>query len=208
MKVFWKFLGSFLLGALLIVWLRWSGSLPRFSSSIEIKAVEEEYKTLTSFISTKLTTEKDVTKAEVQHSNNLRDDMWRQRTRSFLVSALLYVILGGATAFLFIGLEIENILDPAVIGKLISAGALWSSFYSFIDVKKTDEAIEAERERIDDESIQKIEELKKTFEEEIKKKIKKIHEGNETITDITNKYNDLVEKYVKIKDEKLEEGSN
>lgn len=183
-------------GALLIVWLRWVGTLPRFSSSVEIGVIEDEYKELSTFMTTKVKEGKEITDPEVLHSDNLRDDIWRQRTKSFLVSSLLYVILGGATAVLFVGLEVKNIIDPLVIGKLLSAGALWSSFYSFIDVKKTDEAIEAIREKMDTETLKKVDELKKTFKEEL---TKKIDQGNSIIAELTEKYNDLVDKYEKLK---------
>lgn len=194
--------GSFLIGsvgALVIVWLRWIGTLPRFSSSVEISIIEDEYKELSAFMSTKIRGKSAITDPEVQHSNNLRDDIWRQRTKSFAVSALMYVVLGGATAVLFVGIETNNLtdlIDPLVIGKLISTGALWSSFYSFIDVKKTDEAIEAIRENLDAETMKKVDNLKKSFEDQLKKKI---DEGNNTITKLVNKYNGLVEKYEKLK---------
>jgi len=194
--------GSFLIGsvgALVIVWLRWIGTLPRFSSSVEIGIIEDEYKELSKSMSTKIGGKNAITDPEVQHSNNLRDDIWRQRTNSFIVSALMYVVLGGATAVLFVGIEtssLTGLIDPLVIGKLISTGALWSSFYSFIDVKKTDEAIEAIRENLDAETMKKVDNLKKRFEDELKKKI---DEGNNSITKLANKYNDLVEKYEKLK---------
>lgn len=194
--------GSFLIGsvgALVIVWLRWIGTLPRFSSSVEIGIIEDEYKELSTFMSTKIRGKNAITDPEVQHSNNLRDDIWRQRTKSFAVSALMYVVLGGATAVLFVGIETNNLtdlIDPLVIGKLISTGALWSSFYSFIDVKKTDEAIEAIRENMDAETMKKVDNLKKNFEDKLKNKI---DEGNNTITKLVNKYNNLVEKYEKLK---------
>lgn len=208
--MFEVFIGSFLLGAvgaLLIVWLRWVGTLPRFSSSVEIGILEDEYKDLSASMTIKIRGGKEITDPEVRHSDNLRDDVWRQRTRSFFVSSLLYVILGGATAVLFVGLEVKNIIDPLVIGKLLSAGALWSSFYSFIDVKKTDEAIETIRETMDAETLKKVEEqeekalkkveeLKKTFEEELEKKI---NQGNSVITELIEKYNDLVDEYEKLK---------
>jgi len=219
----WEFVGSFLLGAvgaLMIVWLRWVGALPRFSSSIEIEIIEDEYKELSECLRAKVKeTKSKITDSEAEHadnritghevtySNDLRDDIWRQRRSSFLVSAILYVVLGGATALIFVGLEAQNILDPLVVGKLISAGALWSSFYSFIDVKKADQANESIREKedakvakkvekLDTEVAKKMEKLKQAFEEEVKAQA---DEADSTIERLIVQYNDLVAKYNKLK---------
>ncbi len=210
--MFWEFVGSFLLGAvgaLVIVWLRWVGTMPRFSSSVEIAIIEDEYKELSECMSAKVREMKSritdseakpddnrITDPEVRHSNNLRDDIWRQRTSSFLVSAILYVVLGGATALIFVGLEAQNILDPLVVGKLISAGALWSSFYSFIDVKKVDEKNETIRDKLDAKVVEKVENAEKSFEKELKRQAA---EANRIIDDLGAKYNELVTKYNKLK---------
>src|SRR3972149_6955830 len=123
------------------------GSLPRFSSSVEIESCEDEYKKVSGYITKKMTDGKQIEDPEVKHSNELRDDIWRQRTQSFLTSALLYV-----------GLEIQNILDPTSITKLLAAGALWTTFYSFLDVKKTSAVLESKKEGIDKEILAKAEE--------------------------------------------------
>jgi flagellar capping protein FliD len=204
--------GSFLLGAvgaLVIVWLRWVGVLPRFSSSVEIGIIEDEYKELSECMSAKVRETKSkmtdskpedegsrITDPEVLHSNNLRDDIWRQRKSSFLVSAILYVILGGATALIFVGLEAQNILDPLVVGKLISAGALWSSFYSFIDVKKVDDINETIREKFDAQAVSKVEDVKKSFEVELKRQAA---DANRIIEDLGAKYNELATKYNRLR---------
>src|SRR3990170_9134503 len=159
----WIALGSFLIGvvgALFIVWLRWMGSLPRFSSTVEIESCEDEYRELSVYITQKITEGKKIDEPEVKHSNELRDDIWRQRMRSFLTSALLYVVLGGASAVLFVGLEIQSILDPASITKLLAAGALWTTFYSFLDVNRSSAVLESRKEEIDKEDLAKVEGLK------------------------------------------------
>ena len=176
-------------GALFIVWLRWMGSLPRFSSTVEIESCEDEYKKVSGYITKKMTDGKQIEDPEVKHSNELRDDIWRQRTQSFLTSALLYVVLGGASAVLFVGLEIQNILDPTSITKLLAAGALWTTFYSFLDVKKTSAVLESKKEGIDKEDLAKVEGLKEKLEEEKAK-----------VIEIAGKYNAVVEEYLKVKD--------
>lgn len=198
------FAASFLIGsvgALVIVWLRWIGTLPKFSSSVEIGIIEEEYKDLSKSMSTTIKGgQKVITNPEVNHSNNLRDDIWRQRTNSFAVSAIMYLILGGATAVLFIGLEtnsLTDLLDPLVITKLLSTGALWSSFYSFIDVKKTDENLEKIRENQDRETEKKMDKLEKSYEKKVKEKV---NEANDKIRGLAKKFNDLVDKYNKLKE--------
>jgi hypothetical protein len=148
---YWILLASFLIGsfgALVIVWLRWIGTLPRFSSSVEIGLCEEEYKEISGNISKKLKENKEITQPEVTHSNDLRDDIWRQRMKSFTTSAVLYTVLGGVTAALFVGWDLQNITDSANIAKLIAAGALWTTFYSFLDVKKTVETIDSNKRTI------------------------------------------------------------
>ena len=192
--MYWVLLGSFLfgaVGALLIVWLRWTGTLRRFSSSVEIEIIEEEYKDVSAYITSKIKEGKEINEPEIHHSDNLRDDIWRQRTKSFLTSALLYVILGGFTAVIYIGLEVENILDPLIIAKLVTAGALWTTFYSFIDVKKADELIKDLEDEKDEESLTKIEELRKKFEEKI---LLEREKANKIIRELVEKYNEAVKK--------------
>lgn len=136
MPVSLAYFGAFaigLVGALVIVWLRFIGTLPRFSSTIEIEGCEEEYEGLSTAMSQRVKDGKDLQEPEVQHSDNLRKDIWKQRWASFGISAILYPILGGATALLFIGLESQNITDPLTITRLLAACALWTSFYSFIE---------------------------------------------------------------------------
>jgi len=193
---FWIALGSFLIGvvgALFIVWLRWMGSLPRFSSSVEIESCEDEYKKVSGYITKKMADGKEVDEPEVKHSNELRDDIWRQRTQSFLTSALLYVVLGGASAVLFVGLEIQNILDPTSITKLLAAGALWTTFYSFLDVKKTSAALESKKEGLDKEILAKAEEVTNGLTE-------KLEEEKAKVIEIAGKYNAVVEEFMKLKD--------
>ena len=188
----WIALGSFLIGvvgALFIVWLRWMGSLPRFSSSVEIESCEDEYKKVSGYITKKMADGKEIEEPEVKHSNELRDDIWRQRMRSFLTSALLYVVLGGASAVLFVGLEIQSILDPASITKLLAAGALWTTFYSFLDVKKTSAALDSKKEGLDKEILEVTKGLTEKLEEEKAK-----------VIEIAGKYNAVVEEFMKLKD--------
>jgi hypothetical protein len=184
---FWIVFSSFLIGtvgALFVVWLRWIGTLPTFSSSIEIQGCEEEYKKITSFISKKLEDQKEITESEEKYSNDLRDDLWRQRTKSFLTSAILYTILGGATAVLFVGLELQSITDSANIAKLLAAGALWTTFYSFIDVKKTSAAIDSKKESLDEINLAIVSNLQKQLENEKNK-----------VIEYANKFNHVVEAY-------------
>ena len=191
---FWVVLGSFLIGtvgALVIVWLRWIGTLPRFSSSIEIENCEDDYKKISNSIAKKLENQKEISDAEAKYSNDLRDDIWRQRTKSFLTSAIMYAILGGATAVLFVGFEVQNILDSATIVKLLAAGALWTTFYSFLDVRKTAAVVDGKKESLDEINLSKTEEV-----------AKKLTEEKNTILEYANKYNELVEAYEKLAKEK------
>jgi hypothetical protein len=191
---FWVVLGSFLIGtvgALVIVWLRWIGTLPRFSSSIEIENCEDDYKKISNSIAKKLENQREISDAEAKYSNDLRDDIWRQRTKSFLTSAIMYAVLGGATAVLFVGFEIQNILDSANIAKLLAAGALWTTFYSFLDVKKTAAAVDSKKENLDEINMSKTEEV-----------AKKLTEEKNTVLEYANKYNELVEAYEKLTKEK------
>lgn len=218
-------IASFLVGAvgaLVIVWFRWTKVLPRFSSGIELEVIETEYEELRGYIANKIKNKKVgiLGSPDVVHSNNLRDDIWRQRRSSFFVSAIMYLILGGATAVLFIGLEINtltDLLDAQVIIKLLTTGALWSSFYSFIDVKKADEIAEKEREKKDKENEEKIRDLTKDSQDRLKEKDKeikgakekikeatekaneKIKEANEQIESLVKKYNELVDEYTRVK---------
>jgi len=188
---FWIMFSSFLIGtvgALFVVWLRWIGTLPTFSSSIEIQGCEEEYKKITRFISKKLEDQKEITESEEKYSNDLRDDLWRQKTKSFLTSAILYTILGGATAVLFVGLELQSITDSANITKLLAAGALWTTFYSFIDVKKTSAAIDSKKESIDETILAKTREIVSNLQKQLE------NEKNKVI-EYADKYNHVVEAY-------------
>jgi hypothetical protein len=183
-----------MVGALFIVWLRWMGTLPRFSSTVEIESCEDEYKKVSSYITKKMEVEGGKLDApEVEHSNMLRDDIWRQRTQSFMTSALLYVVLGGASAVLFVGLEIQNILDPLSITKLLAAGALWTTFYSFLDVKKTSAVLDGKKESVDKEILAKAEEVTKGLTEKLEAEKAKVLE-------IAGKYNAVVEEFMKLKD--------
>jgi hypothetical protein len=195
---YWILLASFLIGsfgALVIVWLRWIGTLPRFSSSVEIDLCEEEYKQISGNISKKLKENKEISQPEVTHSNDLRDDIWRQRMKSFTTSAILYTVLGGVTAVLFVGWDLQNITDSANIAKLIAAGALWTTFYSFLDVKKTVETIDNKKESIDaskDKSnLELVEGLKTQLTDQKKK-----------VIEYAKKYNEVVDAYKKLIDEK------
>ncbi len=182
-----------MVGALFIVWLRWMGTLPRFSSSVEIESCEEEYKKVSGYITKKMADGKEIEDPEVKHSNELRDDIWRQRTQSFLTSALLYVVLGGASAVLFVGLEVQNILDPTSITKLLAAGALWTTFYSFLDVKKTSAALESKKAGLDNEILAKAEEVTKGLTE-------KLEEEKAKVIEIASKYNAVVEEFMKLRE--------
>lgn len=201
-----NYLYSFALGAvgaLFIVWLRWTDALPRFKSAIEISLLEEEYKQIRDHIEKTITNDKSLESPDVTYSNELRDDIWRQRTTSFLFSSILYVILGGATALLFIGLDVENIADTATIMKLISAGALWSSFYSFIEVKNADSFNKAAAETEEIKQQQVLEDIKKEYDA----KMTKIEdttktcmtEANTKMSALIQEYNDLLDEYQKMK---------
>jgi predicted RNase H-related nuclease YkuK (DUF458 family) len=209
---FWIVFGSFLIGtvgALVIVWLRWIGTLPKFSSSVEIESCEEEYKKVSAAISKKLEEQKDITDAEVQHSNELRDDIWRQRLKSFSTSAILYATLGGATAVLFVGFDLQNITDSTNIIKLLAAGAMWTTFYSFLDVRKTAEVIDEKKEMLDEQMLAKMKEALAKSEEKVKDviaqskaitsnlKAQLFEEKNRAI-EYAKKYNEVVDEYNKL----------
>jgi flagellar capping protein FliD len=83
-----------------------------------------------------------------------------------------------------------------VVGKLISAGALWSSFYSFIDVKKVDDINETIREKFDAQAVSKVEDVKKSFEVELKRQAA---DANRIIEDLGAKYNELATKYNRLR---------
>lgn len=183
-------------GALVIVWLRWIGTLPRFSSSVEIAGLEDEYKGLKDLIAKKEKDGKNITGAEVDHSENLRKGIWKQRWSSFAISSLVYPILGGATAVLFVGIGTENVTDPLVIGKLLAAGALWTSFYSFIDVRKTDEALNSVREETDKVTIERLDEATNdyiTLKSAYDKVTNKATQATKKIEEITADYNEALD---------------
>jgi hypothetical protein len=97
MTLFYSYLGAFLIGfvgALVIVWLRFVGTLPRFSSTIEIKSCEEEYEGLSTVMSRRVKDGEDLREPEVQHSDNLRKDIWKQRWAGFGISTIIYPISG------------------------------------------------------------------------------------------------------------------
>jgi hypothetical protein len=185
------------LGALVIVWLRWIDALPRFKSAIEIAKLEDEYDVVSSDMIKKIQKDLPVDCCEVTHSENLRDDIWRQRCISFAVSAFMYIILGGATALIFVGLDIGNALDSAAIIKLISAGALWSTFYSFIEVKNADQF---GLSKMAEEKNKMVEKITSEYQSEIKK-------SNANIELISNDFNLLLDKYQKLLKEKHEQGA-
>lgn len=196
---------SFLLGAigaLFIVWLRWTDALPRFKSSIEISLLEDEYKNITKHITSTIDDSKTLDSADVTYSNSLRDDIWRQRKSSFLFSAIMYIFLGGATALIFIGLDIQS-FDSGTILKLISAGALWSSFYSFIEVKNADSFNEEEREKVDLEQKKILEDLKTQYNNSIidleNQMDSCVSTANNRLRTIIKDYNDLVEENEKLR---------
>lgn len=186
------YVGAFfvgVIGALVIVWLRWVGSLPRFSSSIEIAGCEEEYECLSTAMTRKVKDDTDLSQPEVQHSDSLRKDIWKQRWATFGVSALLYATLGGATALLFVGIGVQDITDPLTIGRLLTAGALWTGFYSFIDVRKADDVADIKRREWAKEANKDAEELKRYYE----KRIKNLTESaNKTITRLVAEYDAIV----------------
>jgi hypothetical protein len=199
----WNYLISFglgALGALIIVWFRWINALPRFKSAIEIANLEAEYDAVSKDMMTKIKAKLPVDCCEVTHSENLRDDIWRQRCNSFIVSGAMYVVLGGLTALVFVGLDMQNVLDSSSIIKLISAGALWSSFYSFIEVKNINEY-----------GLSKMAEEKKTMVEEItseqRKQIEeyqeKINKSNNDCQTLQGKYNAVIAEY----QEKIEQSN-
>lgn len=212
----WNYVISFFLGvigALVIVWLRWIDALPRFKSAIEIASLENEYSAVSSDITKKIRDNSAVDCCEVTHSNNLRDDIWRQRSSSFLVSAFMYLILGGATALIFIGLDVQNPLETANVMKLIAAGALWSSFYSFIEVKKADDFGLSKMNEVQETMVTQItEEHKKDLKDiydncqNLQEKYtalindyqEKISKANQNVKDIGEKYNVLIDKYQKL----------
>ena len=187
------------LGALFIVWLRWTDALPRFKSAIEISLLEDEYKNIREHIERTIKDDKSLDSPDVIYSNDLRDDIWRQRTTSFFFSSILYVVLGGATALIFIGLDVQNISDPTTIMKLISAGALWSSFYSFIEVKNADSFKSAKQEDEDKKQQQVLEDIKKQYNTQISeledKTMKCMIEANNKMITLIKEYNDLVDEY-------------
>jgi hypothetical protein len=212
----WNLIISFCLGALgalVIVWLRWIDALPRFKSAIEIAKLEVEYDIVSNDIIKKIQDKLPVNCCEVTHSENLRDDIWRQRRNSFLVSAVMYVVLGGATALVFVGLDIQNALDSTSIIKLISAGALWSTFYSFIEVKNVDKIglskmaeenkkmveniADGYQEKIKD-SYKDIQTIRQKYNSVIEEYQEKIKESNDNIELISKNYNLLLEEYQKI----------
>jgi len=202
----WNYLVSFALGglgALVIVWLRWTDALPRFKSAIEISLLEDEYDKIRQHIDRTIKEDKTLDSPDVTYSNDLRDDIWRQRTTSFLFSAVLYVILGGATALLFIGIDAQNFSDTATIMKLISAGALWSSFYSFIEIKNADSFNTTKTADLDKTQQQVLDDVKKEYTDkisEIENKTKLcMIEANNKMSDLIKKYNDLVDEYEKLK---------
>jgi hypothetical protein len=187
----WNLVISFCLGALgalIIVWLRWIDALPRFKSAIEIAQLEEEYTVVSSDIMKKIQKELPVDGCEITHSENLRDDIWRQRRNSFLVSAVMYVVLGGATALIFIGLDVKNALASASVVKLISAGALWSSFYSFIEVKNIDQF---GLSKIEEEKDQMVKKINSEWQE-------KVNKANTSIEQISERYNNLMDQYQEV----------
>ncbi|MDD1676995.1 MAG: hypothetical protein LUQ40_04570 [Methanomicrobiales archaeon] len=192
----WNYIGSFALGALgalFIVWLRWTGSMPRFSSSIEIQQTENEYEALRAAIAKKIDGgNESLTDAEVRHSDQLRDDVWRQRSTCFLCSAIMYVVLGGATAFIFVGLDVQNLTELDTILKLIAAGALWSSFYSFIDVEKAEKTVIAGREGESKTREGLHGEMNAAYEKAMTEANKKLQKANAD-------YNELVDEYDKLK---------
>ena len=202
----WNYLFSFLLGglgALFIVWLRWTDALPRFKSAIEISLLEDEYNKIRDHIGRTIKDDKTLDSSDVKYSDQLRDDIWRQRSTSFLFSSILYVILGGATALIFIGLDAQNIFDTTTILKLISAGALWSSFYSFIEVKNAESFKNTEQEAEDKKQQQVLEAVKKEYDAQISeledKTRKCVTEANNTVSKLIKDYNDLVDEYEKQK---------
>jgi len=174
-------------GALVIVWLRWIEVLPRFKSAIEIAKLEEEFDIVSKDIINKLQKELEVDCCEVTHSENLRDDIWRQRCISFLVSAFMYVFLGGVTALIFVGLDLQNVLESTSIIKLISAGALWSSFYSFIEVKNADKY-----------GFSKMNEEKNEMAEKVVQEWQeKVEDANRNLQWVSERYNNLLKEYEK-----------
>jgi hypothetical protein len=219
----WNYVISFslgALGALVIVWFRWIDALPRFKTAIEIANLEDEYDVVSDDIVKKIKDKLPVDPSEVTHSENLRDDIWRQRCNSFFVSAFMYIVLGGATALIFIGLDIANPLDSAAIIKLISAGALWSTFYSFIDMRNTEKFSLSKMKDINDGAIAKITEKQQGQIKEYQDKInesyqdcqalrdkyhavineyeEKIQQSNQNIRTVIEKYNLLVDEYQKL----------
>jgi hypothetical protein len=198
LEFIWVLISSFIIGAigaLLIVWLRWTGAMPRFSSSVEIAVIEDEYNKVSDYITKRIENDEEIKDPEVHHSDNLRDDIWRQRTRSFAVSALLYVVLGGFTAVLFVGLETQNVLDPLIITKLLAAGALWTTFYSFLDVKKSEETVKTLRENSDKADLTRLDEITTSYEDKL---AKMRNEANNKISQVVSTYNVLVEEYEKL----------
>lgn len=207
------------LGALFIVWLRWTDALPRFKSAIEISLLEDEYKNIREHIDRTIKDDaKSLESPDVIYSNELRDDIWRQRTTSFLFSSVLYIFLGGATALIFIGLDVQDITSTTTILKLISAGALWSSFYSFIEVKNADSfknAIQEDEDRKQQQVLENVkkeynaklaeieEQMRRSFEEETKNCM---IEANNKISTVIKQYNDLVDEYERLKNSLPTEG--
>jgi len=202
----WSYLFSFILGAvgaLFIVWLRWTDALPRFKSAIEISLLEDEYNKIREHIEQTIKDDKTLDSPDVIYSNDLRDDIWRQRTTSFLFSSLLYVILGGATALIFIGLDSQNVFDSSTIMKLISAGALWSTFYSFIEVKNADSFNSTIKAKEDLKQQQVLAEITKEYNlkiTELEGKTKNcILEANKKMSMLIRDYNSLLDEYEKLK---------
>jgi len=189
------------LGALIIVWLRWIDALPRFKSAIEISLIEDDYSKIREHIVQTIKDGKTLDSNDLTYSENLRRDIQKQRTTSFLFSSILYTILGGATALIFVGLDAQNLSETTII-KLIGAGALWSSFYSFLDVKNTDSFNITKQDEENDKQMQIVEDLKNgcntiLSEMEMSRKTDLI-KANEKMTDLITRHNDLVEKYERL----------
>ncbi|MCP8305925.1 MAG: hypothetical protein H3Z49_02305 [archaeon] len=195
-------------GALVVVYLRWIGAFPRFKSSLEIDKLEDEYKVIQETLTAKLKEKEVVTQPEVEHSNNLRDDIWRQKSTGFLGWAVIYVLLGGAIATLFGG-EIQSLSDVATITKVASIGAFWTSFISLFDTKLADRAAEEARRKIDEKYAEAMERVKNGTESKIDEANKVINakkaelrtlaeKYNRDIGQLTDEYNKMVEEYNKL----------
>jgi hypothetical protein len=196
-------------GALIMVYLRWIGVLPRFKSAIETDQLEGEYEEIRKRISEKMKAGESPTPAEIEHSNNLRDDIRRQKTTGFLGWAAMYVILGGAVASLFLGETIQNLGEVDKVVKVASAGAFWTSFLSILDARVAERRVEELRSKSDKEIEEKIDQIKGVAQKEIEKANITINESNQKmkklvetynldVEQLTDAYNNLLEKYTKI----------